>query len=95
MAGCLTSTGATTRGCGRKPSPTRRLFAASTPLRDGHLSHKLGYLHPVAPSAPLLASEAGQIGVKVGQSILKHKAIVGLFDTFCMGMINGVFPQKR
>ena len=32
--------------------------------------------------------------MKVGQSILKHKAIVGLFDTFCMGMINGVFPQK-
>ncbi|MCZ7833643.1 MULTISPECIES: signal transduction protein [Atlantibacter] len=63
-------------------------------LRDGHLSHKLSYLRPVPASAPLLASEAGQIGVKVGQSILKHKAIVGLFDTFCMGMINGVFPQK-
>lgn len=95
MAGCLTSL----------ERPYSRLWSETfsdeafmrgleTWLRDGHLSHKLGYLHPVAASSPLLASEAGQIGVKVGQSLLRYKAIVGLFDSFCMGMINGVFPQK-
>ncbi len=95
MAGCLTSL---ERNYSRLWSETFEddafMRGLDTWLRDGHLSHKLGYLHPVPASAPLLASEAGQIGVKVGQSILKHKAIVGLFDTFCMGMINGVFPQK-
>lgn len=95
MAGCLTSL---ERPYSRLWSETfsddHFMLGMDTWLRDGHLSHKLGYLHPVAASAPLLASEAGQIGVKVGQFLLKHKAIVGLFDTFCMGMINGVFPQK-
>ena len=95
MAGCLTSL---ERNYSRLWSETFAdeafIRGLDTWLRDVHLSHKLGYLHPVAPSAPLLASEAGQIGVKVGQSILKRKAIVGLFDTFCMGMINGMFPQK-
>ncbi len=95
MAGCLTSL---ERNYSRLWSETFEddafMRGLDTWLRDGHLSHKLSYLHPVPASAPLLASETGQIGVKVGQSILKHKAIVGLFDTFCMGMINGVFPQK-
>jgi L-fucose isomerase-like protein len=34
------------------------------------------------------------MGADVGRYILDHKEIIGLFDTFCMGMINGVFPQK-
>lgn len=95
MAGCLTSLG----------RPFSRLWSETfdddffhqglaTWLRDGAVSHKLGYLRPVAPTHPVVASEAGQIGRQVGEHILRHKAIVGLFDTFCMGMINGVFPLK-
>jgi hypothetical protein len=95
MAGCLTSLG---RSYSRLWSETFSdepfLNGLQTWLTYGHLSHRLGYLHPVAPTDAVLASEAGQIGRRVGQSILRHKAIVGLFDTFCMGMINGVFPQK-
>lgn len=95
MAGSLTSLG---RDYSRLWSETFSdepfLHGLQTWLQYGHLSHKLSYLHPVAPTHALLASEAGQIGRQVGQSILRHKAIVGLFDTFCMGMINGVFPQK-
>ena len=41
-----------------------------------------------------MATPAGQIGRQVGKYVLHHKEIIGLFDTFCMGMINGVFPQK-
>jgi hypothetical protein len=34
------------------------------------------------------------MGQQVGHYVLQHKDIIGLFDSFCMGMINGVFPQK-
>ena len=42
----------------------------------------------------VLETSAGRIGAEVGRYSLRHKEIIGLFDTFCMGMINGVFPQK-
>ena len=41
-----------------------------------------------------MATPAGRLGAEVGRYSLQHKEIIGLFDTFCMGMINGVFPQK-
>ncbi|AHG21532.1 signal transduction protein [Chania multitudinisentens RB-25] len=63
-------------------------------LRNGAVSHPTGYLHAIAPTHRVMASEAGQKGRQVGEYILRHKAIIGLFDTFCMGMINGVFPQQ-
>lgn len=95
MAGCLTSLECNySRLWSETFTDDNFIRDLDTWLRDGHLSHKLNYLHPVSATAPFLASEAGQIGVQVGQSILQHKAIIGLFDTFCMGMINGVFPQK-
>ncbi|MCA7013318.1 signal transduction protein [Dickeya dadantii] len=95
MAGCLTSLG---RDYSRLWSATFDDDAfrqgLATWLRDGAVSHKTGYLRPVAASHPVLATPAGQIGRQVGEYILRHKAIIGLFDTFCMGMINGVFPQQ-
>lgn len=95
MAGCLTSLG----------KNYSRLWSAdfeddffqqglATWLRYGSLQHSTGYLHDVAPTHPLMASHNGQIGRRVGEYILRNKAILGLFDTFCMGMINGVFPQQ-
>jgi hypothetical protein len=63
-------------------------------LRDGAVSHRTGYLRPVAPTHRVMATEAGQIGRRVGEYVLRHKEIMGLFDTFCMGMMNGVFPQQ-
>lgn len=95
MAGCLTSLECNySRLWSETFTDDAFIRGLETWLRDGHVSHKLNYLQPVSATAPFVASEAGQIGVKVGQSILQHKAIIGLFDTFCMGMINGVFPQK-
>lgn len=95
MAGSLTSLG---RAYSRLWSETFTdaffLQGLDTWLRDGAVSHKTGYLRAIAPTHSLLASEAGQIGRQTGEYILRHKAIVGLFDTFCMGMINGMFPQQ-
>ncbi|TBW35824.1 signal transduction protein [Siculibacillus lacustris] len=63
-------------------------------LTTGEIRHDLGHLHDVDASHPVMTSPAGQIGVAVGRHILRHKEILGLFDSYCMGMMNGVFPQK-
>ncbi len=95
MAGSLTSLG---RGYSRLWSESfddeffhRGLTAW---LRDGVVSHRTDYLHEVAPTHPVLATPAGQIGRQVGEYMLRHKDIVGLFDIFCMGMMNATFPQQ-
>lgn len=95
LAGTLTSLG----------KPHSRLWSAGfddeffyrgleTWLRTGTLRHDLSHLHPIAPQHPVLATPAGRLGADVGRFVLRNKEIIGLFDTFCMGMINGVFPQK-
>lgn len=66
----------------------------ATWLKDGKLTHDTTYLQPVATDHNVLETEAGKAGQQVGDYILKHKAILGLFDSFCMGMINGFFPVK-
>lgn len=63
-------------------------------LRYGSLQHSTGYLQEIAPTHPVMATQAGAMGRNAGEFILKNKEILGLFDTFCMGMINGVFPQQ-
>lgn len=66
----------------------------ATWLKYGYVNHKLNYLTDIAPTHRVMATEAGEVGRKVGEYIIKNKEIIGLFDTFCMGMINGVFPQQ-
>ena len=63
-------------------------------LTSGQITHDTSYLHPVLASHPSSKSAAWAIGQQVGDYVLRHKEIIGLFDSFCMGMINGVFPQK-
>ena len=63
-------------------------------LNTGQIRHDTTYLHPITGTHPAAATPAWSIGGKVGEYSLQHKEILGLFDTFCMGMINGVFPQK-
>ncbi len=95
LAGCLTSLGrAYSRLWSEDFADEFFLQGLSTWLRDGAVSHKTGYLHPIPPTHPVLAGQSGQIGRRTGEYILRHKGIVGLFDSFCMGMINGVFPQQ-
>ena len=66
----------------------------ATWLRYGSLQHDLRYLKDVPSTHSVMATAAGAVGRQVGEFILRKKEIIGLFDTFCMGMINGVFPQQ-
>ena len=63
-------------------------------LETGKIDHDLSYLTDIPADHPLMRSEAGKAGAAVGAWSLRHKEILGLFDTLCMGMMNGVFPQK-
>lgn len=63
-------------------------------LNTGLIKHDTSYLHEITKDHAMLQTGAAEVGKKVGQYILKNKEIIGLFDSFCMGMINGVFPQK-
>ena len=95
MAGTMTSLG---RPCSRLWSENFDdaffLNGLRTWLNTGRLEHDTGYLHPIGREHAVLHSPAGMIGRRVGEYVLRHKDIIGLFDTFCMGMMNGVFPQK-
>ena len=63
-------------------------------LESGKIEHDTSYLKEVTNDHPVMETEAGKIGQQVGQHILENKEIMGLFDMFCMGMMNGVFPQE-
>jgi L-fucose isomerase-like protein len=63
-------------------------------LTEGHIEHDTSYLHPIGADHAVMSTVPGKIGRRVGEYVLRHKEIMGLFDTFCMGMINGVFPQQ-
>jgi hypothetical protein len=95
MAGTLTGLG---RDCSRLWSVDFEdpffLKGLRTWLLKGHLEHDLGYLVPVDAKHPVMQSAAGAVGRRVGEYVLRCKEIIGLFDMFCMGMINGVFPQQ-
>ncbi|MDR3538943.1 MAG: hypothetical protein P4L71_20785 [Acetobacteraceae bacterium] len=94
MAGTLTSLG---RACSRLWSENFDdpffLTGLSAWLRTGQIEHDTSYLQPIRRDHAVLATPAGAIGRQVGEYVLRHKDIIGLFDTLCMGMINGVFPQ--
>ena len=63
-------------------------------LESGKIEHNTSYLKEISKDHPLMSTEAGEIGQQVGEYILENKEIMGLFDMFCMGMMNGVFPQE-
>ena len=95
MAGTLTSLG---KHCSRLWSENFDdaffLRGLGEWLISGFIEHDTEYLHPISSDHPVMHSEPGLIGRRVGEHVLRHKEIMGLFDTFCMGMINGVFPQQ-
>ena len=63
-------------------------------LKTGNVTHNLSHVQEVHQDTRLFETAAGQMGRRVGAHILRHKEIMGLFDVMCMGMINGMFPQK-
>ena len=62
-------------------------------FETGVICHDTSYLNQLQSNTPLLQTKAGQLGRYLGEWVLQNKEIIGLFDSFCMGMINGVFPQ--
>lgn len=94
MAGTLTSLGRSySRLWSENFDDAFFLNGLQTWLETGRLAHDTHYLHPVRPDHPVLRTPAGALGRQVGEYVMRHKEIIGLHDTFCMGMINGVFPQ--
>lgn len=58
------------------------------------IEHDTSYLHEITADSDMMQAPVAELGRKVGRYILAHKEVMGLFDSFCMGMMNGVFPQK-
>ena len=95
MAGTLTSLGKTYSRLWSSDFDDEFFFKGlESWLKTGAIKHDTSYLHPVDASHPVMKSAAGAVGRQVGEFVLRNKEIMGLFDSFCMGMINGVFPQK-
>lgn len=95
LAGSLTSLGKSYSRLWSEDFDDELFFdGLKTWLRYGSLQHPVSYLHPVPATHAVMATEAGRLGRNVGEFVLRNKEIIGLFDTFCMGMINGVFPQQ-
>lgn len=63
-------------------------------LETGRIDHDLSHLTRIDASHPAMRSAAGEIGARVARWSLNRKEIIGLFDAYCMGMMNGVFPLK-
>ncbi|MFW5846472.1 MAG: signal transduction protein [Planctomycetota bacterium] len=63
-------------------------------LRTGAIAHDTSHLQRLQDDDPCLRTDAGRYGAVLAERILRRKEIMGLFDNFCMGMMNGVFPQQ-
>lgn len=63
-------------------------------LKTGSIKHDVSYLREVKADSDVFRTPAGKLGRYLGEYVLKNKEIMGIFDMFCMGMINGVFPQQ-
>jgi hypothetical protein len=63
-------------------------------IKTGKIKHDTSYLKQVTSGSELFKTEAGKFGKYVGQYVLHHKEVMGLFDIMCMGMVQGLFPMK-
>lgn len=63
-------------------------------FEKGKIEHDVSYLKDLDVNTELLQTQPGKLGKYLGEWVLENKEIMGLFDSFCMGMINGVFPQE-
>lgn len=61
-------------------------------VNTGKISWDTSYLRPLDASIVAKNSKAMELGKKLGKDVLRNKEIIGLFDMYCMGMMNGVFP---
>ncbi|MEM6583523.1 MAG: signal transduction protein [Pseudomonadota bacterium] len=62
-------------------------------LQAGEIHHDTSYLQAIEPGYAS-GSLAAEVGEQLGKYMLHKKEIMGIYDMFCMGMVNGVFPLK-
>jgi len=62
-------------------------------LRDGHVRHNKGHVHPYGENIINTPREAIATGEQVGMDLCRNKAIMGIFDEGCMGMYNAIVPD--
>ena len=96
MAGTLTSLGKPVSRLWSDNFDDAVLPAGAGDLADDRLARSTtpATCSRSTPTTRCCARRPARSGRQVGEYVLRHKEIIGLFDTFCMGMINGVFPQQ-
>lgn len=60
-------------------------------LHEGRIAHDTSHVQPVQLSE--LPSEERSLGQRLGRQLLKKKAILGVFDEGCMGMVNAIIED--
>ncbi len=61
-------------------------------LRGEPVRQDLSHVHPLASLS--MPAEAAEIGRATARELLRHKAILGVFDEGCMGMYNAIVPDE-
>jgi hypothetical protein len=64
----------------------------ATWLRTGACAHATAHVRPLARAK--LPARARQTAGKIAAELLRHKAILGVFDEGCMGMYNAIIPDE-
>lgn len=95
MAGTLTSLGGRYSRLWSENFDDDFFFSGlETWLNCGHIDHDTSYLTEITHDHSMTRTPAAELGKQVGAYIMLNKEIIGLFDSFCMGMMNGVFPLE-
>ncbi len=61
-------------------------------LKKGHVQHDVSHVQPL--KRVKIPKEARREGERFAKGLLKHKAIMGVFDEGCMGMYNAIIPDE-
>jgi L-fucose isomerase-like protein len=61
-------------------------------IQKGSVTHDLSHVRDLNPSA--LPASAKSTGEELAANLLKHKAILGIFDEGCMGMYNAIIDDE-
>ena len=64
-------------------------------LRGEQIRHDDTHVRPFQPSSQSgTSSEPEKVGTEVAEELLRHPAILGVFDEGCMGMYNAIVPDE-
>lgn len=61
-------------------------------IEGGRIPHDASHVRPLQPATT--SAHAAQVGRSVAETLLREKAILGIFDEGCMGMYNAIIPDE-